>query len=148
MINWNNPKDKISKYFTVHEATYLPKWNCCHAPSDIEKTEILKLAAIMDVIREQMGSPITVHCWIRPNSVNCPGNIYHGQDYNSASGSTAKRSAHIYGQAVDFSVKGVDFKKVKDILLPQLEFLGLRMEKATTNWIHLDIAQVINNRYF
>ena len=54
-MDWTNPKTKISKYFTVHEATYLPSWKIYHTPSEAEKTEIVKLAQVMDIIRERIG---------------------------------------------------------------------------------------------
>lgn len=149
MINWDNKKDKISKYFTVHEATYLPSWDIYHTPSEEEKKEILKLAKIMDIIRERLGKPVHVHVWIRPKSVNCHNCDRHGQDYNLFIGSQSTQSGHIFGQAVDFSVGGIsDFNSLRQIILPWLEELNIRMEDIQGNWIHLDTKPVGNARFF
>lgn len=142
MVNWSNPSDKISKYFTVKEACWLPSWGIMHVPSEAEKANIMKMAAIMDVIREKVGKPISVHCWIRPTSVNCPGSAHHGGNYNLAIGSTALHSAHIIGKAVDWDC-GTNCDDVRTLLAPQLEAMGLRMEKMPGgNWVHNDCADV------
>ena len=152
MIDWNNPKSKISKYFTVHEATFLPSWRCYHTPTEEEKSEIIKLANIMDIIRKRIGKPIIVHCWIRPSSVNCPSNARHRQDYNLFIGSISKTSGHIFGQAIDFHVMkhgGPDeCEKMRNTILPWLEELDIRMEKMHGGWIHIDTKPVKNARYF
>jgi hypothetical protein len=149
MIDWNNKESKISKYFTVKEATYLPSWDCYHTPSEDEKKEIIKLAEKMDIIRERLGKPIKVHVWIRPKSVNCPNHERHGQDYNLFIGSKSTQSGHIFGQAIDFSVKGeTDFKALRQKMIPWLEELKIRMEDIEGNWIHIDTKPVGSARFF
>lgn len=150
-IDWSNPQSKISKYFTVHEATYLPSWGIHHIPSDDEKFRILQWAEVMDKVRDFLDKPISVHCWIRPTNVNCPGSLHHGEDYNKAK-SGAHASAHILGIATDFDV---DHKEttdacnhVRELLKDKLEELNMRMENKQGPWIHLDGAPVKNSRYF
>jgi putative chitinase len=67
-IHWNNFNCKISKYFTVGEATnYDPQ----RIPTnETIKNNILKLAKELDIVREQWGSPILVTSWYRPPAVN------------------------------------------------------------------------------
>lgn len=141
-INWSDPRSQITPHFTVHEATYLSTWGIYHTPSDEEREQLVKLCVIMETVRELLGVPINVHCMIRPNKVNCPNSPHHGEDYNAAIGSTARRSAHIMGQAIDFSTghsSGSECDAVRGLLLPQLEFLGLRMENNPYSpWVHLD----------
>lgn len=147
-INWLDPKAKISKYFTVKEALYLPSWQVMHIPSESEKANILKMAAKMDRVRELMNNfPISVHVWIRP-VLNQPGHPKHGQDYNTFI-KGAKNSAHKTGEAVDWSIKGEDCDKLRIALLIKLEELELRMEDLPgSNWIHLDCRPVVGKRFF
>lgn len=137
-IDWTNPSSKVSKYFTVHETTYLPSWGISHIPSDEEKNNIIIQAAAMDKVREFIGLPMNVHVWIRPGSVNCPGSQYHGQDYN-AFVKGAKNSSHKLGKATDWSAKDLSCDEIRKKLEPKLEEFGVRMEDlAGSNWIHND----------
>lgn len=85
-IDWRNPSQKISKYFTVREVT---KGELARVPTD--KTvinNILKLATKLDDIREQWGKPIGVTSWYRPTAIN-----------RAVGG--ARGSQHINGSAAD-----------------------------------------------
>jgi hypothetical protein len=151
-IDWNDPKCKISKHFTVKEATYLPSIGVLHIPSEEEKKNIIKFAEKMDKVRDIVNASITIHVWIRPISVNCIETKYKGFNYNEYIGSTAKKSAHIAGLACDFHAKGFEGRNgcdaLRSILIPKLEELGLRMEDIPGDWIHLDMYPVINKRFF
>ena len=126
MIDWSDPKAKISKYFTVGEATWLPSWGKYHVPSEQECANILKLAQAMDKVREIVKSPIKVHVWIRP------------EGYNKQIGG-AVNSAHITGEAVDWDcMQPCDETRTR--LITYLGELGLRMEDLPgSTWVHLDI---------
>lgn len=138
-INWTDPKQKISKFFTVKEALYLPSWECYHIPSEQEKASILKTAEKMDVIREYLGNAIIVHCWIRPKIVNQPKSKYHARNYNAAVGG-APGSAHADGLAVDFHVAKMVCSEVRHILLPKLAEFQIRMEDINSEgWVHIDL---------
>lgn len=140
-VNWSYPKCKISKYFTVGEALYLPKWNkLAEIPSEAIKGNILDLARRMDAVRENFGLPIVVHCWYRP------------PEYNKLIGG-AKRSMHMVGGAVDFHIDGIYCDDVRCMLKESnfAHLLRLRIEMNTGgNWVHLDIKKVTNenDRYF
>jgi len=136
-IDWSDPKAKISKHFTVGEALYLPSWGVSHTPTPYEQESIVKLAEILDKVRDLYEKPIIVHVWIRPTSAKVPGSPHDGKDYN-AHIRGAKRSAHIPGMACDFHVKGVTCKRVRHDLRKKLEQWGLRMEDHRGNWVHLD----------
>lgn len=137
-IDWSNPKAKISKHFTVHEALWLPSWSVYHAPSELEKASILQLASAMDRVRDFIGSPIRVHVWIRPSSLNSPGHPMHGQNYN-AFVKGAPGSAHRYGKGIDWSSPGVSCDDLRAKLLPKLEEFKLCMEDLPgSNWVHND----------
>ncbi len=147
-IDWTDPKAKISKYFTVKEALYLPSWNVLHIPSEEEKENIVKMAEKMDLIREELKSPISIHVWIRP-VLNQPDNIRHGQDYNAFI-KGAKKSAHKIGQGVDWSCSGKTCDEVRELLKGKLEEFDIRMEDIKgANWVHVDMMKPFNNvRFF
>jgi uncharacterized protein YcbK (DUF882 family) len=134
---------QISKYFTWHEAIYLPQWQ---READINElsldvtNNLTVLFTKMDSVREAFNSPINVHVAFRPKVYNA---LVKG----------AVNSAHLYGMACDFDVKGLDCdsarKKILDLGL--LDTLNLRMERNDGgNWVHLDIRNVPHggNRYF
>jgi hypothetical protein len=148
-IDWSNPQTKISKYFTVKEALYLPSWKIMHIPSSAEKFNIVELAKKMDMVRDHIGTGITVSVWIRPNKVNAPGTEHHGKDYNAFVKGVPK-SAHIEGKAVDWVSGSRSCDKLREIVLPKLEEFGLRMEKLPgSNWVHIDDrAPASGVRYF
>lgn len=146
-IDWSNPKCKISKYFTVKEALFLPSWGIMHTPSEEEKTNIIKLANKMDMVRELFNSAISVHCWIRP-ILNNPNSKYHNQDYN-AFVNGAKKSAHKLGKAIDFHISNISCDDVRTTLISRLEEFGIRMENIPGGtWVHIDCDDVITERYF
>lgn len=134
---WDVPTAKISRHFTTHEATYLPSWKKYHQPTAQEKQNILRLALVLDQLRDFLEAPIIVHCWIRPT------------DYNQFVGG-APRSAHLEGLAVDFHVTGMTCDSVREKLLPKLDEFGIRMENLPgTSWVHVDIRAPGNTgRYF
>lgn len=122
----------ISKYFSLREATFLPKWSKCADASDGLTPEILSnLAEVffaLDTLREHFAAPIIVHVAYRPPT------------YNALVGG-APKSAHMSGRAVDFHVKGFSCDDVRKEILANgyLELLGLRMEdNPDSNWVHID----------
>jgi hypothetical protein len=136
-LDWAKPASKISKYFTVKEALWLPSWEIIHLPSDQEKAEILKTAEKMDLIREYLGQPIIVHCWIRPKCANAPATKWDRKNYNAFVGG-APGSAHAEGKAVDFHVAKMTCGEVRQILTSKLEDFQIRMEDIDGNWVHID----------
>ena len=140
IVDWKDPKAKISKYFTVKEALWLPAWEVLHTPSDDEKISILALAEKMDLVREFLERPIIVHCWIRPKCANLPGSKWDKRNYNSFVGG-APGSAHSEGKAVDFHVAKMTCGEVRQILQPKLNEFKVRMEDIEGNWVHVDIRE-------
>lgn len=147
--NWEDPESQISKYFKVKEALYLPKFNCLHIPSEEEKSNILKQAEKMDLIRDLFNLPITIHVWIRP-ILNNKDSEHHGEDYNILVGGATK-SSHKIGLACDFHVKDLTCDEVRIKLEPMLEKYNIRMEdNPGSNWVHVDSQQppLGGRRYF
>lgn len=153
-INWNDPKAKISRFFTVKEAIWLPEWNRLgNQPqdglTDEVKKNLIQTFKWMDEIREWIGKPINVHLAFRSMA-------YHLDLYKRINEKRIKEgkkplsvpmnSGHLHGVAVDFSVQGLSCDDVKRRILNEkiLEKYNLRMEDNGwgANWIHLDSRPV------
>lgn len=92
-----------------------------------------KLARVLQVARKELGRPFNIHCWVRQ--------IPH----NKRAGSTAKRSPHLNGNAVDFDVTGMSPFAVRAALLKM--DLPIRIEANTPTWIHVDTGNPYINAF-
>lgn len=154
VLDWNNPKSKIAKYFTVQDAIILREWkrlgNESDGLNDTVKANLVEVFKKMDIIRELLGKPVFIKSAWRPSA------------YNVAIGG-AKQSAHMANAeyaAVDFwcdqdgdgDKDGEDCDAIKALLMPKLEELGIRMEDngKGARWVHIDTRPVPKggNRFF
>ena len=135
-IDWTDHKCAISKYFTVKEALWLPKWKVLGEPNNFVKVNIHTLAAKMDYVREILGESVIVTSWFRPHGYN---------SLKSIGGATS--SIHINGGADDFVCKSLKPAEVQKRLLPFLDLLNIRMENCGKGRTHIDLGREIN-RYF
>jgi uncharacterized protein YcbK (DUF882 family) len=141
-INWNNPQDKISRFFTVKEALWLPNWKILAIPTDSQKEIICKLAEKLDKVRDLLG-PCVLHCWLRTNDTICLDPKYLHKNYNLFVGG-ALGSMHITGGAADFHIPSITCDEARSLLLPKLEEFNIRLEdKPKSNWLHIDIKEVL-----
>jgi len=151
-IDWNDPAEKVSEFFTVHEALWLPSWRVYHEPSTADQERIVTFATRMDAVREFLDTPIIVHVWTRPLEARVPGSKWDGHNYNAYIGSTSTKSAHIPGGAMDWHASGYGgpekCREIRSRLIPNLEEFGLRMEDIHGGWIHTDDNPVGINRFF
>ena len=174
-IDWTNPKARLSANFSVGEALTLNSWGVMHVPSEDEKVAIQGIAVAVTkaiyVLAKELNKEIhvNVHAWMRPEKANVPGSKWDGQDYNRFIYQTqvwkgltpeemalkhVPNSPHKTGHAIDFHILGFEGKegcaKIRALLLPHLEELGLRMEHLPDGggWVHLDNLPVVHNRYF
>jgi putative chitinase len=123
-IDWSNPNCKISKYFTVMEATKGDPARIPH-PGSIEAQNILKLAVELDKLREAFGAPIGVTSWNRPPAIN------------RAVGGVAN-SQHITGGAADvYPLNGMDIFEFQDWC--DERWYGALGWGAKKGFVHLDI---------
>lgn len=140
-MNWTDPDQRISKYFTVEEALWLPTWSRMATEEDglddEIKSNLIDLFDHMDEVRAHLRKPINVHVAFRP------------VEYNELIGG-AHNSMHTLGKAVDFDCgEECDFTRFK--LSGMLHNFGMRMEKNPgKGWVHLDTKAVSNDiqRYF
>lgn len=161
-IDWTNPKAKISNHFTVHEALWLPSWHIYHTPTETEKANIIVTAQCMDKVRDLLNVSINVSVWIRPKKVDCatfdPKTIKIDEkdshkelkekalaalDYNLFIGSTATKSAHIVGSAVDWIPSGMTCDAARKLLKEKLDEFEIRIEALDGSpWVHVDTKWV------
>ncbi|MFL5358016.1 glucosaminidase domain-containing protein [Archangium sp.] len=123
-----NAKIPGSKYFTWHDALWLPSWNRHAKESEVTPTilaNITKQAQALDHVRERFNKAIGVHCWLRPPA------------YNKEIGG-AKNSAHLRGSATDFHIEGYSAEQVRQVLIKEKTLYPGAGELKVT-WVHLDL---------
>ena len=117
------------KNFKWKEFLWLPKWKIHVLPDEEVFFNLIMTANKMQHIRDILKQPIKITSGYRP------------KEYNVLIGGATK-SAHILGLACDFQVKDIPAKDVREILLPHLEKLDIRMEDHKGNWTHIDLIPV------
>lgn len=130
LINWTDPNAMISLYFTVSQCLFLPTWHRIANEHDglnnNIKYNISKICHKLDVIQTLLNSPVKIHSFYRP------------PDYSPLVGGFID-DVHTTGEACDFSVPGMTMDHIKEVLVPLLEGLEMRMEYGTNTHIHMDI---------
>lgn len=117
-----------SKYFTWHEALYLPSWKRHATSSEVTATilsNIARQAQALDRVRDHFGAGIVVHCWLRPPAYN-----------TAVKGAT--KSAHLEGLATDFHVPGFTAEQVRQSLRANPTIYPGAGENKVS-WVHLDL---------
>lgn len=127
------PKDwKITNNFTWNEVFTNETSKDGYPILEVFQNAV-ELSIQLQKIRAKIGKPIIVHCWVRQ--------IPH----NKRAGSTAKRSPHINGRAVDFHIEGMTDKEVRNRILS----IGMpvRIEDNTSGWVHIDTGNPYINDF-
>ncbi|MBD2621681.1 DUF882 domain-containing protein [Microcystis flos-aquae FACHB-1344] len=122
VIDWKNPQEKISRYFSTAEVTKNDLRRIPASGSEIERN-ILSLAIELDKIREEWGSGIVVTSWYRPIAVN-----------RAAGG--ANNSQHIFGRAADIKPANGDLLRFQGWL--DQGWFGALGYGAQKGFVHLD----------
>ena len=153
-IDWCDPKQKISDYFSVGEALYLPRWerlaNEQDGLSDESKTALALLFQKMDKVRELLCVPIIVHVSYRPLAYNTLiGGAIDSSHIARLIGSYYVAACDFH-PLLDYATQGEKCDAGKRMLTSQLDTLGLRMEnnQKGSSWIHLDTHPVVDSRFF
>ena len=130
---------KGCKNFKYREALKLPTWEVTVYPEFYQFENINRIGPKLQQLRDTVleGRKVFITNWLRPPK------------YNKEIGGS-KYSAHPYGNAIDFWVEGLESNKVRIIILPCLDALGIRMEKMDTAHVHIDDKPVgiSGERYF
>jgi hypothetical protein len=121
-----------SKYFTWHEALYLPSWKRHCTAGEVSPTilgNIVRQALALDKVRDHFGAGIVVHCWLRPPAYNAHVN-------------GAKSSAHLDGWATDFHIPGFTAEQVRRVLRGDPSIYPGAGE-LKVSWLHLDLKHKV-----
>lgn len=124
--------ESVGKYFKWGELLFLPSWNLYVFPDETSKFNLIKLASKLDLIRDHFNRPINIHCAYRPRAYNDYLRKY--ENYQ-----TATNSCHIFGEAADFHVEGLDCDEVKLELEKHLDDYQIGLEDSGSTWIHVDV---------
>jgi hypothetical protein len=141
MIDWTDPTAQVTPHFIVNDALMLHNWNKLATEEDgCNFNRLETLCQKLEEIRTLLNCPMNVHCMFRSKEYNIEQSILlpTGADVHSMS------------LACDFDCnKDMSIQDVKDALESQLDSLGIRMEKGTTTWVHVDLHSVgPSGRYF
>jgi hypothetical protein len=140
-MDWTNPQEQVTKHFTVNDCLMLHEWNRLATESDgADFDKLTTLCQKIEEVRSILGCPINVHCIFRSTAYNLEQGILKPTGLD----------VHAMNEAIDLDCNGsLTIQQIKDILEPQLENLGIRMERGTNTWVHLDLhAPGPSGRYF
>jgi hypothetical protein len=143
-IDWTDAACHVTSHFTVEDTIMLHSWNRLATEddglNDESKAKLIALCQKMEEVRTHLGCPIKVHCMYRSPAYNIEQKIMlpTGMD------------VHAHFLAVDFDCSpNLTIQEIKDKMEPVLEDLGIRMERGTGSWVHLDLrAPGPSGRYF
>lgn len=129
MLDWTKPQDQVTEHFTVSDALMLHSWNRLATEADGASFDQLQnLCNKLEEVRSLLGCPMNVHC------------MFRSQDYNASQNIKPLADVHSMSLACDFDCNAtMSIDDVKNLLLPQLESLGIRLEKGTASWVHVDL---------
>lgn len=141
-VEWDKENSQITPHFTVKEALTLHSWGRLATVADgvteEVKVNIYRLCQKLEEVRDILGCGMNVHC------------IFRSIEYNTEVLHSLPHDVHALGMAIDFDcAPNLTIEQIKNKLEPELERLGLRMEKGTLTWVHLDIhVPGVSGRYF
>jgi hypothetical protein len=141
-IDWTDATHHITPHFTVGDAITLHSWNRLATEDDglddDVKEKLITLCQKMEQVRTHLGFPMNAHC------------LFRSVKYNEEVLHSLPNDVHSFGCAIDFDCSpNLTIEEIKDKMEPVLEDFGIRMEKGTTSWIHLDLKEPgPSGRYF
>lgn len=113
------------------------QWKCSVFPTNEQYSNIIKMARILEWVENRVKQPLTITDWLRVPA------------YNVLVGGSPS-SAHMLGMAVDFVVFGRPSPDIRQLLIPELDRLQIRMENKETVHVHIDVKSPgpNGNRFF
>lgn len=141
MIDWTSGNSAVTDHFSVNDCLMLHEWNRLATETDgANFDKLTALCQVLEQVRSVLGCPMNVHCMFRSTAYNLAQNILPPTGLD----------VHAMNLACDFDCgDALTIQEVKDTLEPQLDSLGIRMERGTTTWVHLDLHGVgPSGRYF
>jgi len=140
-IDWTNASCQVTDHFTVEDCLMLHEWNRLATEADgADFQKLYTLCQMLERVRSVLGCPMNVHCIFRSTAYNLAQNILPPTGLD----------VHAMNLACDFDCNAnMGIQDVKDKLEPLLDQMGIRMEKGTTTWVHVDLhAPGPSGRYF
>ena len=141
MSDWMSPTDQVTLHFSVNDCLMLHKWNRLATEKDgADLDKLTTLCEKLEEVRTLLNCPMNVHSMFRSTAYNLAQGILPPTGLD----------VHALNLACDFDCgSNLTIQEVKDILEPQLDSLGIRMERGTTTWVHVDLHDVgPSGRYF
>lgn len=140
-MDWTNPQEQVTEHFTVSDCLTLHSWNRLATADDgADFDKLTVLCQKLEEVRTALGCPMSVHCMFRSAEYNIEQKILLPTGHD----------VHAMNLACDFDCNGsLTIQEVKDVLEPLLDQLGIRLERGTTTWVHIDLHSVgPSGRYF
>ncbi len=113
---------------------FCSQWGVHVYPTPEQHKNLIKLAQIMEIIRNRVGKPLRITSGLRPPRYN---ELVKG----------SPTSAHCEGRACDFQpIIPAMLEETRFLLESQLERLDIRMEHpdSTPGWLHIDTRRVLD----
>lgn len=128
-IDWTDPNCMVSDHFSVKDCLWLGRLNRLATELDGLTREIkdrlIETCEMAENIRSVLDRPLRVTSMYRP------------PEYSVSVGGSS-HDVHTRGIAIDFFPISLDIEEAKTKLRPHLAALGIRMERGTDVWIHID----------
>jgi Peptidase M15 len=138
-MDWTDGNSSVSDHFSVSDCLTLHSWNRLATEEDgADFDKLTTLCQVLEQVRAILGAPMSVHC------------MFRSADYNIQIGANPT-DPHNRSMACDFDCNPkLTCDEVKNILMPHLESLNMRMEDNGNgaSWVHLDLCPVLHNRFF
>lgn len=132
----------IKDYFDVKELVDKTVYNK-YGESSWKFLDDMALECLL-IIREELGKPITVNNWHVGGRFSQRG-LRHNMSSIVKNKTSLYLSAHIFGKAFDFDVKGMTSVEVRDWIVDNADKFPckIRLERnmggKPISWVHLDI---------
>jgi hypothetical protein len=128
---------QLSEHFTLDEFTFsqtASRYNIDNTPGSKELENLQYTALQMESVRDILKHPISI------------SSAYRSLAVNRAVGSTAKRSQHLDGCAVDFTCAkfGTPRDIVKKIMCSNIKYDQLILE--FDRWVHISFVKEANRK--
>ena len=140
-MDWTNGSEQVTDHFTVADCLTLHEWNRLATDADgADFDRLITLCQKLEEVRTSLGCPMNVHCIFRSKAYNIAQRILLPTGLD----------VHAMSLACDFDCNGsLTIQEIKNKLEPLLDQLGIRMERGTTTWVHIDLHSVgPSGRYF
>lgn len=122
----------LTEHFTLAEMTFsqaAARKGLDNTPDEISLDNLQYTAECMEEVRDLLGHPINI------------SSAYRSPEVNKAVGSTAKKSQHMSGQAVDFTCSGFGTPRdvVEAIIDSDIEYDQIILE--FDKWVHISFTR-------